>query len=558
MRRFFSFMMTLSLVSAVAMPFSSVSSFAETTEASVSSTSELSETGDESDSSGSTYDSDTDDTNDSSGTETDKGNKDSNKNKDDKDGENSKDSKSDNPSVIQSDNESGPDNPIGDDSSYYNVSNLGDDAPDISAESAILMDASTGAVLYGVEADAKRYPASITKTMTALLVVENCDMDDIVTFSNEAVNGVEAGSSSAGINVGAQLTVEDTLYAMMLVSANEAAAALAEHVAGSVDAFADMMNARAEELGCTKTHFVNPHGLPDENHYTTAHDMGLILKQAMKYEEFRRAAETITYTLEESDTLPANLELWNHAKILRKNSEYYYEYAEGAKTGFTQAALNTLVTYARKDDTELLCVILKDYGAASSYEDTTALFKWGFEKVKGITPLSDTDLKSVLSSSKDIDDSKKKSILSLKTSFNKDYYILVPQDFKTTGLKTSFELDEDKKAKRLGYITVSSGKEVIGKTPVTYEGSSGESVVSSSDSDKPVAGNEDGLETAPDSETAMTPHKLLSYLLRVVIAVVLVGVIMTVIRIIINSRKPRKDFGRRNKARTRSQSRVKK
>lgn len=171
----------------------------------------------------------------------------------------------------------------------YGVDNL-KGAPDITAESAILMDAASGAVLYGKDEESKQYPASITKVMTALLAIENCSMDDIVTFSNEAVNGIEPGSSSAGINVGAQLTVEDTLYALMLVSANEAASALAEHISGSNEAFAELMNQRAAELGCTGTHFTNPHGLPDEDHYTTAHDMALILQQAMKYDEFRTIA----------------------------------------------------------------------------------------------------------------------------------------------------------------------------------------------------------------------------------------------------------------------------
>ena len=163
----------------------------------------------------------------------------------------------------------------------YGVDNL-KGAPDITAESAILMDAASGAVLYGKDEESKQYPASITKVMTALLAIENCSMDDIVTFSNEAVNGIEPGSSSAGINVGAQLTVEDTLYALMLVSANEAASALAEHISGSNEAFAELMNQRAAELGCTGTHFTNPHGLPDEDHYTTAHDMALILRRAIE------------------------------------------------------------------------------------------------------------------------------------------------------------------------------------------------------------------------------------------------------------------------------------
>lgn len=572
MRRFFTFMITLSLTAAVSMPFSTVSTYAETSQTFAAETSEASgvETDNpdtlkavtgSSEASGSETgnpDGDFDTGSGTTVTEADSAGIDAAEDNSEAENEDSDsagtevgdkdedaDSASSEPAVIQSDNESSADNPVGDDSSYYNIDNLGE-APVVSAESAILMDAASGAVLYGLEADTRRYPASITKVMTALLVIENCRMDDVVTFSNEAVNGVEIGSSSAGINVGAQLTVEDALYAMMLVSANEAAAALAEHVAGSVDAFAEMMNERATELGCTGTHFTNPHGLPDENHYTTAHDMALILKQAMKYDEFRKVAETISYTLEESDTLTDTLELWNHSKILRENSEYYYKYAEGSKTGFTQAALNTLVTYAKKDNTELLCVILKDYGADSSYNDSAALFEWGFDRVTGITPLSNVSLNSVISASTDIDDSKKEAIRSMKTSFNKNYYILVPKDFDASGLTVAFAPDENQQSQRLGYLTISSGNTVIGKAPVTYEGST-----EAPDASKPVSGNEDGLETAPNSDTSLKPHKLLEYILRVFIAVILVVVIMGFIRKRVARKENQKNPGQRSGARSR-------
>ena len=443
--------------------------------------------------------------------------------------------------VIEPAGESTPEDPVGDSTSYYDMDSL-DGAPDITAESAILMDATTGAVLYSKQADAKRYPASITKTMTALLVIENCNLDETVTFSKDAVYGVEG--SSAGINAGAQISVEDALYAMMLVSANESAAALAEHVSGSVSDFADLMNKRAKELGCTRTHFVNPHGLPDENHLTTAHDMALILRQAMKYEDFRTIAGTITYTIEKNDTLKNTLELWNHAKILRDNSEYYYKYAEGSKTGFTQAAHNTLVTYAKKDHAELICVILKDYGADCSYQDTKALFQWGFKHVKGIRPLADLDLKKLISDTKDIDKARKKSYLSLKTSFNEDYYTLVPSGFDKKSLKYAFKAKENKEKNILGYIYILSGKDKIGKTPVTYEGSI------SSDPSEMISGDDDGLETAPNSDNSLTPTKVLKTFLKIVAAVILIVLVMTIIRMIIHRKRRVKDYGRRKKARS--------
>lgn len=406
----------------------------------------------------------------------------------------------------------------------YGVDNL-KGAPDITAESAILMDAASGAVLYGKDEESKQYPASITKVMTALLAIENCSMDDIVTFSNEAVNGIEPGSSSAGINVGAQLTVEDTLYALMLVSANEAASALAEHISGSNEAFAELMNQRAAELGCTGTHFTNPHGLPDEDHYTTAHDMALILQQAMKYDEFRTIAEADSHTLKKSDTLTDTLELWNHAKIIRENSDYYYEYAKGSKTGYTQAALNTLVTYAGKDNVELICVILKDYGADSSYYDTTELFEWGFEKVKGITPLSSFDLNGALDAESSISDDKLTNIQRLGCTFPSDYYLLVKKDFDDSALTASFVLDEDIHAGRIGYINVLSGENVIEAVPVTYDMNTeaAQRYVSSGSAD-------DNLETAPVDEDRMTPSKIFNYIVRAVVVVIILAILISFLR----------------------------
>lgn len=397
-------------------------------------------------------------------------------------------------------------------------------APDITAESALLMDAATGTILYGKDAESKQYPASITKVMTALLAIEKCKMDDIVTFSSQAVNGIEAGSSSAGINVGAKLTVEDTLYALMLVSANEAGAALAEHISGSDQEFAKLMNSRAKELGCTGTHFTNPHGLPDEEHYTTAHDMGLILRQAMRYDAFRKIAEADTYTLKKSDTLKNDLELWNHAKILRENSDYYYEPAKGAKTGYTQVAHNTLVTYAQKDNVELLCVVLKDYGADSSYHDTADLFDWGFKQVEGISPLSGFNLNNALSKTKAIPDAKLVSLKKLNCTFPEDFYLLVPKGFDSSALQSAFVYEEDIHTGSIGHIAISSGDVSITSVPVTYDKTSqaAKSYLSNGEAS-------DDLETAPPDKNQFTPRKLLGYLLRVAIAFLLIFIIMNFI-----------------------------
>lgn len=406
----------------------------------------------------------------------------------------------------------------------YNLDKPFEDGPDVVAESALLMDARSGAILYAKESDTKRYPASITKVMTTLIAIEKCKMDDIITFSSSAVYGIEEGSSTAGINVGAKITVEDTLYALMLVSANEAGAAIAEHVSGSNEEFAKLMTERAKELGCTNTNFKNPHGLPDEEHYTTAHDMGLIMQEAMKHEEFRKISSTISYTISASDTVPEDIELWNHAKILRDNSEYYYEYAVGAKTGYTQAARNTLVTYAEKDGTQLLCVILKDYGADNSYYDSTRLYKWGFEQVKTITPLKEYDLEKVLTENEKITESELATYLSLNPVFEKNYPVLVKTSFDGKDLKKAFRLEEDQTEGRLGYIDVTIGDQTIFTTPVTYdlESEAAKNYLTKNDGG-------DDLETAKVTNKNSLLHRFFAISVRLIIACILVYIIMQLI-----------------------------
>ena len=215
--------------------------------------------------------------------------------------------------------------------------------PPVEAESVVLMDVDYGVTLYEKNAHQKQYPASITKIMTALLTVENANLSDVVTFSETAVYGIEPGSSHIGIDVGEQLTVEQSLYGLMLASANEVAMGLAEHVAGSVEAFVDMMNQRAQELGCKDTHFVNPHGLHDENHYTTAYDMALIAKAAYQNRTFRGITGTAQYEIPATNMEEETRYLVNNQKLL-STDEWYYLGCRGGKTGFTDQAMNTLVT----------------------------------------------------------------------------------------------------------------------------------------------------------------------------------------------------------------------
>ena len=252
--------------------------------------------------------------------------------------------------------------------------------PSVTAESAILMDAQTGTTMYEKDIYTKRYPASITKIMTCLVARKHAELNEVVTFSNEAVFGIERNSSNIGIDVGENMSMQDCLYAILLASANEVASAVAEHVGGSVEGFAQMMNEEALALGCQNTHFVNANGLPDEDHYTTAYDMALITRAFFADEVLAEMAGTVFYHINATMTQPDEIDLQNHHRMLvgcRYGSKYSYEYTLGGKTGYTDVARQTLVTCAQKDDMRLICVVLKDE-TPEHYLDTTNLMEYGF------------------------------------------------------------------------------------------------------------------------------------------------------------------------------------
>lgn len=264
----------------------------------------------------------------------------------------------------------------------------------IQAEGGIVMDADTGAILFGKNIHNPYYPASITKILTALIVIERCDLDEMVTFSHNAVYNVEAGSSSAGLDEGDVLSVRDCLYALLLKSANEAANALAEHVAGTTESFAELMNVRAASLGCQDSHFANPSGLNDPNHYTSAYDMALIGQAALKNDTFMEIDSTLYYDLPVTRNNREGLRIYPGHKMIKKNMPEYYSGALGGKTGYTSLAGNTLVTFARRDGMTLVAVILNGY--STHYSDTKALLNFGFRNFLSVSAAEfDTDFTSI-------------------------------------------------------------------------------------------------------------------------------------------------------------------
>lgn len=251
--------------------------------------------------------------------------------------------------------------------------------PEIKSASAVLYDATNDRILYEKDANTRYFPASITKLMTALLVIEKSNLNDMVTFSESAVTNLEAGSVTLKLAEGDQVSVRDCLYGLLLKSANEVANGLAEHVAGSVDNFSNMMNEKARALGCTNTHFANPNGLNNSNHYTTAHDMALIAKAAFQNDTLRQINNTLSYTFPATKNAAARTISLGH-KMLYPSDARYYEGIVGGKTGYTSLAGNTLVTCVDRNGTRLITVILKS--RQTHYEDTKALLDYGFSKVE--------------------------------------------------------------------------------------------------------------------------------------------------------------------------------
>lgn len=268
----------------------------------------------------------------------------------------------------------------------------------INAGSAIVMDADTGAILYGRDIHEQCYPASITKLMTALLVLENCSLDETVTFSERAVTDLEPGAVTAYISAGEQLSVEDCLYALLLYSANDVANALAEHVGGSIEGFSEMMNERARELGCEDTNFLNPNGLTNSQHLTTAYDMALIAGALFDDQTFREIESSETYRLPPTQKVSSGLNMRIGHRMLRSGNQYADDRVIGGKTGFTTASGNTLVTMAEDGGRRLSIVCMQDTNP-QHYLDTISMMNYGFsgfENVDASSVLSMDDLEQRL------------------------------------------------------------------------------------------------------------------------------------------------------------------
>jgi len=259
--------------------------------------------------------------------------------------------------------------------------------PELTSAAAVVMEASTGSILYNKNAYDAYYPASTTKLMTSLLAIEQCPLSDIVTCSRESVESIGWDSSRIGLVAGESIDMENALYAILLASANEVSYAVAEHIGGTADFFVSLMNERAADLGCVNTHFKNPHGLDHEEHYSCPYDLALIAKKAMEYTTFRRVSGSYNHKIPETNK---NDIRWisNTHPFIKKN--VVYEGVFAGKTGSTSKAGNCLVTCAERDGMTLICVIMKAPDSATVQSETAKLLDYAFDNFT-LTPLAATE-----------------------------------------------------------------------------------------------------------------------------------------------------------------------
>ena len=256
--------------------------------------------------------------------------------------------------------------------------------PDTVSETAVLIDADTGAVLYDKGKDEYRYPASTTKIMTVLTAIENSSPEDSVTFTETGVRDVTWDSSNIGMKLGETITMKDCWYAAIIKSANEVCAQMAEYVGGTEAQFIEMMNEKARELGCRNTHFANASGLPDSNHYTTAYDLAKIMRAGLQNPRFRKVISAANYTIPATNLSEAR-GMHTHMPLMAKESNLYYEGCIGGKTGNTNDAGHTLVVAAERNGRTYIAVTMRTADLGANCTDSIALFNYAFDNFDTLT-----------------------------------------------------------------------------------------------------------------------------------------------------------------------------
>ena len=424
--------------------------------------------------------------------------------------------------------------------------------PAVHAESAIVMEADSGTILYAKDIEDKNYPASITKILTALVVLENCDLNEEVTFSYHATHSIEYGSSSIARTEGEILTVEEALYGLMLASANECANALAEHVAGSNEAFAVLMNEKAKELGCVNSHFSNPSGLHAADHYTCAYDMALITQTAIQNEDFRRIAGTDYYTLRATNKNDETLFMQNHHNMIApyRTAKFLDDTIFAGKTGYTTDALNTLVTCGTRNGMDVIVVTMRTQSTAEKgvplFTDTAALLDYAnnFRKIN----ISENEQTFMVGNAYDFsmesDDLKTSGSL---ISIDKTSTVILPNTASFTDAVPSIQFEDENQP----YLTYEFSGQPVGKASISLE--------ESTEEDFAFTETESGETTEEGPKFIAINFKVIFIVLLIIAAVILLFLLIrsfyqknrAKIRKSLNIRKKRRFLKRRRYRRKR-------
>lgn len=315
--------------------------------------------------------------------------------------------------------------------------------PHIYSESGIVMDMDSGAILYAKNIDDQHYPASITKVATALIALQNYQLDEVVKFTWDDIGFLEYGDAHIGIKEDEELLMEDALYGMLLASANEVSHGIGAHMEGGYEAFLQVMNETTRELGCKNSNWTNTHGLHDEEHYTSARDMALISSAVFQYEKFREITSTYQHVIPVTNITNEERYVHQNHKMIREWDNRYYEYCVGGKTGYTDQALSTLVTFATKDDTNLVAVVMRTHGGGNNaYVDTRAMLDYAFENFTKVPVSKDLVANDTIQ------------------KFDDSAYVVLPEGIETSQLVYSYE-EPTELGDKTGTVTFTySGQEV--------------------------------------------------------------------------------------------------
>ena len=378
--------------------------------------------------------------------------------------------------------------------------------PTTYADSAIVMDMNSGAVLYGKQIEKQHYPASITKLLTTLVALDNADLTDTVEFSQDSISFLEYGDAHIGMTPGEKITLEDALYAVLLASANEVSYAVAESVGkkmgGGYDTFIQAMNDESKKLGCIGSHWTNANGLHDEQHYTTAHDMARIGAAVYQKEAFRTISQSLTHTIPATNLVNEERTFQQKHKMLWPQNDNYYEYCKGGKTGYTDQARTTLVTMADNGEMQLVAVVLYDFGN-DAYVDTRAMFDYAYNNFSKVA-LKDQKLPEGVKSYED-----------------DDAYIVLPNGAQFSDVKAEVKADGDEDGKGTVSFTY-KGQEVGSVKAVVDKTAESSASVKNQKKDKSSLGAVSGI------------SKFLKIVIGAVIAVV---VLLVIVIVLVNYKK---------------------